>query len=60
MPFVNSSAIHRIEWENGTLSIWFLDSGRYDYFGVERGVFNSFLNAHSKGSFFNSHIRDRY
>lgn len=31
MPYVNSSAIGRIEWSDGTLSIWFHDSGRYDY-----------------------------
>jgi hypothetical protein len=60
MPWVSSSAIDRIEWENGTLSIWFRASGRYDYFGVPNSVYLNFLNAPSKGGFYNDHIKDRY
>lgn len=60
MPRVSSSAISRIEWSNGTLSIWFVESGRYDYFGVPESVYIAFLNAGSKGTFFNDRIRDRY
>ncbi|MEM8801728.1 MAG: KTSC domain-containing protein [Pseudomonadota bacterium] len=60
MPFVNSSAINRIEWFAGTLSIWFTASGRYDYYGVPESVYSQFLSAGSKGGFFNDHIRDRY
>lgn len=60
MPVVKSSAIARIEWDNGTLSIWFHESGRYDYHGVPRSVYEAFLSAPSKGSFFNDKIRDRY
>lgn len=60
MPYVNSSAISRIEWKDGTLSIWFHESGRYDYFGVPEHVYQAFLAAPSKGEFFNDHIRDRY
>lgn len=60
MPMVNSSAISRIEWENGTLSISFHGSGRYDYFGVPYHVFEAFLAASSKGSFFNGYIKDQY
>ena len=60
MPYVNSSAISRIEWAGGTLSIWFRESGRYDYYGVPENVYTAFLSARSKGSFFNDHIRDRY
>ncbi len=60
MPFVNSSAISRIEWDNGTLSIWFHESGRYDYYGVPESVYNAFLAARSKGQFYNDHIKDRY
>jgi len=60
MPYVRSSAISRIEWSNGTLSIWFHESGKYDYFGVPESVYNAFLEARSKGTFFNDRIRDRY
>jgi hypothetical protein len=60
MPYVRSSAIAQIEWNNGTLSIWLHESGRYDYYGVPERVYQAFLAARSKGSFFNDHIRDRY
>lgn len=60
MPYVNSSAISRIEWNAGTLSIWFRESGRYDYYGVPESVYQSFLAARSKGSFYNDYIKDRY
>ena len=60
MPFVRSAAISRIEWSSGTLSIWFHDSGRYDYLGVPEHVYNAFLAARSKGQFYNDYIKDRY
>jgi len=60
MPFVNSSAIARVEWSNSTLSIWFHDSGRYDYPNVPESVYKAFLAARSKGQFYNDHIKDRY
>lgn len=60
VPLVSSSAISRIEWSGGTLSIWFHQSGRYDYYGVPDSVYQAFLAAPSKGTFFNIHIRDRY
>ena len=59
MPTVMSSAITRIEWDGGTLSIWFRESGRYPYYGVPKDVYYAFLAAPSKGTFFNDHIRDR-
>lgn len=33
MPYVQPSAISRVEWDAGTLSIWFHESGKYDYYG---------------------------
>ena len=60
MPFVNSSAISRIEWSSGTLSIWFNDSGRYDYPNVPERVYRAFLAARSKGLFYNDYIKERY
>lgn len=60
MPYVNSSAISRIEWSDSTLSIWFHESGRYDDYGVPERVYEAFVTAPSKGGFFNDHIKDRY
>ena len=60
MPYVSSSAISRIEWDGGTLSIWFCESGRYDYPGVPQHIYNAFLAAPSKGTYYNNHIKDRY
>ena len=60
MPYVNSSAISRIEWNAGVLSIWFVESGRYDYYGVPEALYTAFLAAPSKGQFFNEYIRDQY
>ncbi|WP_224825546.1 KTSC domain-containing protein [Cognatishimia sp. MH4019] len=60
MPFVSSSAISRIEWSGGTLSIWFHESGRYDYPSVPESVYSAFLASGSKGQFYNDHIKDRY
>ncbi|WP_366140962.1 KTSC domain-containing protein [uncultured Ruegeria sp.] len=45
---------------NGTLSIWFHDSGRYDYPSFPEHVYTAFLAARSKGQFYNDHIKDRY
>lgn len=60
MPYVKSSAISRIEWANGVLSVWFHETGRYDYPRVPERVYQAFLAARSKGTFFNDHIRDQY
>ena len=44
-----------------TLSIWFVASGkRYDYDDVPAELYADFREAHSKGRFFNEHIRDRF
>ncbi|MCV6575026.1 MAG: KTSC domain-containing protein [Cohaesibacter sp.] len=59
MPYINSSAINRIEWEDGVLSIWF-KTGRYDYPGVPLNVYKDFLASDSQGKFYNLYIRDRY
>jgi hypothetical protein len=60
MPLVSSSAINRIEWFAGTLSIWFIESGRYDYFNVPKSIYDLFLQAASKGQFYNDYIRNKY
>ena len=60
MPYVNSSAISRIEWQNGTLSVWFHSTGRYDYYNVPEQLYHAFLSARSKGQFYNDLIREQY
>lgn len=61
MPILRSSAIHRAEYRNGTLSIWFVESGGpYDFYGVPEYVYNGLLSARSAGTYYNDHIRDRY
>lgn len=61
MPYVSSEAISRIEWSDGILSVWFRDSGkRYDHPNVEESVYQDFLRAGSKGTFYANRIRGRY
>lgn len=63
MPYVDSSAIRRVEYSAGTrvLSIWFVESGGpYDFYGVPQYIYDGLLAAPSKGGYFNDHIRDRY
>ena len=57
---VASSAIRSLDWSGGVLTVRFLETGTYDYFGVPEGICRAFLDAPSKGAFFNAHIRDRY
>jgi hypothetical protein len=62
MPQVSSSAMHRVEFDpaTGQLDIWFNGSGRYSYYSVPAHIYEGLLAAGSKGSFFNSYVRDRY
>lgn len=62
MPKVSSSAILRIDYEPGLrkLHVSFRETGDYTYYDVPRAIYEAFLNAPSKGTFFNEQIRDRY
>ena len=60
---VNSSSISRVEYEAELrqLQIWFVESsGVCTYHDVPPHVYEDFLNAPSKGVFFNDQIKDRY
>jgi KTSC domain len=57
---VSSRAISSIGYQAGTLEIEFVDGDVYRYFLVPRGLFFEFLQAESKGAFFNDRIRDRF
>ena len=43
-----------------TLSILFHTGKRYEYDGVPEQVFKDFMDAPSKGRFFNDHIDEKY
>ena len=62
MPSVSSSAIAAVEHDpvSLTLRVTFRGSGTYTYEGVPRSLYEAFLRAPSKGTFFNEHIRDRF
>lgn len=62
MPTVISTAIARIEYDDLSyeLRITFVTGNTYAYDGVPCDVYERFLQAESKGSFFNDHIRDGY
>ena len=60
MPFYNSTAIIRAEYNNGSMQIWFPNSGPYNFCSVPESVFIGLDQATSKGTYYNDHIRDRY
>jgi hypothetical protein len=62
MPLVASSAIQLIEFDELTnrLEITFTSGKTYTYYAVPRSVYERFLDAPSKGTFFNEYIKDRY
>jgi hypothetical protein len=58
-----SSAVGRIEYDEETqrLFVDFVTNGRrYVYFDVPWDEVDAFKHAFSKGTYFNTHIRDRY
>lgn len=59
---VSSSAISAIGYDATTqrMKIRFVEGHSYDFCRVPESVFNGFLNARSKGSYYNDKIRDRY
>lgn len=59
---VDSTAISEIDYdaERAKLLVRFMSGERYVYVGVPGEVHRSFLEAASKGRFFQLHVRDRY
>jgi lysyl-tRNA synthetase class 2 len=59
---VPSTAIRAIDYDetNRRLRVRFVSGQRYEYDGVPPRVHRSFLEAGSKGRFFQAEIRDRY
>jgi hypothetical protein len=62
MPHVISSAIARIEYDelSRELQVTFVGGRTYTYYDVPRDVYVGFVNAPSKGQYFNDRIKDRY
>lgn len=63
MPYLNSSAIHYIDYDDAaaTLRVQFTPHGRvYDYYGVPRVHFERLCQASSPGGYFNRHIAPYY
>jgi hypothetical protein len=59
---VESRAISQIDYdaERAKLLVRFVSGERYVYVGVPEEVCRSFVEAQSKGRFFQARIRDRY
>lgn len=63
MPFLNSSAIRRVEYDPSTrvMQIWFTQGGHaYNFCGVPQAVYDGLRGASSAGTYYDQHIRDRY
>lgn len=60
IPIVNSSDLAAAGYENGILYIEFLSGTMYRYFDVPEAVFNSLMNANSRGRYFHTFIKNHY
>lgn len=59
---VNSSAIAAVGYDppSQRMKIQFKQGKTYDFCRVPQSVFDGLLSASSKGSYYDSHIRNRY
>lgn len=59
---MNSSAIEAVGYEPQTrmMKIRFTGGRAYDFCGVPEHVHRGLMNAPSKGTYYNDHIKDRY
>lgn len=59
---VRSSAIQAVGYDpvSRRMSIAFAQGSAYDFCGVPQHVFDAFLRAPSKGTYYNDYIKDRY
>lgn len=62
MISVSSSAISAIGYDSATqrMKIRFKSGGTYTFCRVPQHVYEGLLSAGSKGSYYDSHVRDRY
>lgn len=59
---VSSSAIRSVGYDSatGTLEVQFTSFTVYRYCNVPESVYRGFINASSKGTYFNRYIKDNY
>lgn len=59
---VSSSNLQAVAYNalTSTLSIQFHHGGVYHYRGVPNGIHQGLMSAPSKGSYFHTHIKDRF
>ena len=57
---INSTVIASVVYDDGTLFVEFFGNGWYKYVHVPEKIFEQFLNAPSKGQFFNRFIKPVY
>lgn len=59
---VSSSNLHSVGYDlkTETLEIKFHESGIYHYFNVPEIIYNKLMAAHSKGSYFDEHIKPKF
>jgi hypothetical protein len=62
MIHFSSSAIASAGYDPATLrmTIRFVQGNTYDFCRVPPHIFQGLLDSHSKGTYYNDHIRDRY
>jgi len=59
---VESSMLGNISYDETTcrMSITYKSGSSYEYFDVEKAIYNGLKDASSKGKFFNKHVRSNY
>jgi KTSC domain len=59
---VQSTVIESVSFDPCKRTLWvrFRNGSLYSYFGVSTDTYTDLLNADSKGTFFNRHIRGSY
>lgn len=62
MISVNSSAISAIGYNESTghMKVRFKQGDTYDFCGVPLRIYQGFMSSYSKGSFYNTYIKDNY
>jgi hypothetical protein len=63
VPYLSSSAIRRVEYDASSrrMTIWFKQGGQgYHFCGVPAHIYEGLVNAASAGTYYDTHIRDRY
>lgn len=59
---VASSNVHSVGYDSQTetLEVEFLSGSRYQYYGVPQQIHDQFMQAHSKGRFLHTYIKNQY